>query len=215
MKKKYVRTSIFEDHINSDMPLIEKMFSYSPDYRPGYGEGKREERIKNNLAKNFYSKRVSISESIVQNRLHHESPREILIAALIENRMPPSVFTVWIDYIQFLSDRYGGWDLFIQELADSIYQTQYIKDKIKNYFIFNITLYFSLVMLNSTTTLYDGNIKTIVALGLMFVFTYIFVVHSSDYFKHKKFIFKEVSGDSGKRVKDFIKETIVKSYIKS
>ncbi len=217
MLKRYSSNSKVEEFINNNnIPLIEKMFSIVPAIREGYDVNKRELKIQERLAKNFYNKRMNIVGSIVNNQ--YEDKREVLVSSLVNQGFAPRTLDPWIDYVLLLSDRYGGWDIFLRELS---YAYKFEKESSLRLklnlllgFIFTFPITFLIKILSY-------HVDPIVTYSLWLINISIFIAWVIFYVGSMKKEMQEVmvtyKGKSNKRINNdnFVKANSLKYYLES
>lgn len=215
MKKRYDNNRV-EEFINNDMPLIEKMFSIIPMIREGYTENKRELKIQKRLTKKFYEKRMDIVGSIVNN--NYVDKREVLVSSLVSQGFAPRTLEPWIEYVLLLSDRYGGWDIFLKELTIS-YKTEKesslrLKTTILLGFIFTFPLTF---LIKFISPYIDPIVSYILWITNISFFIAWIVFYVGNLRKEIEEVMVKYKGKNNKKIneKNFIKAARLKYYLNS
>lgn len=118
------------DFIHSrEIPLMEKIFSFKPAHRPGYLRPGREAVIANRVGNNLYGKRVPISKSIIQHKDMH--PKEAIVNALVDNGIAPRSVDGWVDYVIYMVDSQGGWDVFCRDLENNLSYVESYESRVR------------------------------------------------------------------------------------
>lgn len=213
MKNRYSDMKV-EDFINNDMPLIEKMFSMVPFIREGYDVNKRELKIQKRLAKDFYNKRMKIVSAIVNSNF--DDKREILVSSLVGNGFAPRTLEPWVDYVLLLSERYGGWDIFIRELTIAHNVEKESSLRLKTNILFGFVLTIPITALIKLLSPYI-NPEIAYSLWLLNVSFFIawIVFYVGNMKKELEKMMETYKGVNNKNVSDsnFIKATRLKYYL--
>ena len=116
------KKSVLQSYIhNDDNSLMGKMMCFLPDKRPGYtGRLRRENTIARRVSFVLYHNRELIASDIVYNHDKGYDMRTSCIKALEMNHISIHSVDGWLDYVQFLTDREGGWKKVIARLRKEL-----------------------------------------------------------------------------------------------
>ena len=204
-----------EQVIQSDLPLVEKMFALYPEQRPGYGDSKRERKIAARTQEMLYEKRIRITRSILENSF--DEPRAVLVSSLVKNGIAPRVVEPWVDWVLFLARYVGGWDMFLRYLADDMEKLDYLHGNIRNSFVGGTLLIYVFIALNAVVSTYTAFPFVHFVIWLVLVSAWIFwmVFHTGEMRSHYKKHYGAFIGKNTKPVKEFLPAAVVKNYLQS
>lgn len=112
-------------HVGS---LIERLGSFVPAKRLGYDMSRTENSIMKRNARHLYNKRIGLARNIAYSK--YERKDEILNSALLSIGMAPNSADGWKDYVFLLSEREGGWSIFLRKLRDDVERVRYYQRSI-------------------------------------------------------------------------------------
>ena len=214
MQKRYDNNKI-EDFINDDKSLIETMFSFTPEIREGYTDNKREQKIQKRLASQLYSKRMDIVGSIVNN--NYTDKKEVLVSSLVSQGFAPRTLEPWIDYVVLLSERQGGWDIFLKELSAAYYSDKYFSIQLKTTILLGFVLTLPITFVIKLIHPYVDDIvsQSLWLINIAFFIAWI-VFYVGGMRKEIEEVMASYKGKNNKKLSDnFIHATKLKCYLSS
>lgn len=183
----------------SEGSLVERIGSFEPPKRKGYIKSKREEKIRDSLARELYLKREKIAQSIIENE--REDTQVALNKALVSNGLSPNSYKYWDDYVRLLVKREGGWNIFVKALENNLSEVHVAR---KNYVI-SLSL-FIIGMLASIalfSRLYGSWWGISIAIGLVGVSCASFVFYHLPMAQEYRSVKDHCLGDDKKRTDGF------------
>lgn len=194
----------------NDHSMIERVGSFSPPLRKGFGENRIENRIQKRISRELYSKRVSIAKEMLLS--DSTDTREVVYSALVKNGISPHSVDYYEDYIQLLVDRQGGWDRWRSVVSKEISVFNYSRASLRNPMVILILwLMFSTAL---GTTLPDNMLMSAITLTMTLFGLTVFSVYTGFYVlpTYRRNI-QESIGENKKSTDMFFPYNKVKSYI--
>ena len=183
--------------------FIERVGSFYPPARPGFGDSKHERNISRRVAEKLYSRRVKIAQHFNSNS--GAPHKEKCISALVSAGISPHSVSRWDDYIELLVSHQGGWTLVHRELEQDFQEISYLTKSAAYRIAVAVVLYLAAVLAGN---MYGGMIHnywmTMIMLAIpmaLFWVYYFFVV--SPILSHLRKAKKRIYGKKKKDVREF------------
>lgn len=182
--------------------LIERLGSFVPARRKGYSMSRTENTIMKRNAKHLYNKRIGLAKGIVNSR--YEKRDEILNSALLNIGLAPNSADGWRDYVFLLSEREGGWPVFVKKLRKDVdHISEYQKTIIVGWAQTSVFMIFSFLFPLLLGTVIPDLMRNVIqwsllALGLSMIFFTLLRARSASE------LIKMLAGGSAKHVDGFV-----------
>lgn len=147
--------------------IIEKIGSYKPKKRPGYEAVKREEKIQKNSAMELYSKRLEVSHALSENIDSGLGYKKSAIAALVKNGLSPHSYDGWDEYVRFLSNEEGGYDLLSKKIGKEYDEVKNLAKRRKKIWILSIIVIVVSLILSLTLNNYLTGVAVAIVNGII------------------------------------------------
>ena len=186
--------------------LIERMSSYQPPLRKGHITTKKEYSIQKRVAKSLYGKRYKIAKAIVEKSYETGSARGALVSGIVSVGIPPNSAPGWINWVELLISREGGWDIFVMRLEKELDIVEYYRTRKARAWVYGIAILFATMCLGHYFSfLSDKNLAPFFTAPAFLLFLTM-VVSAQTWVDNA---YKHVAGPPGKDSKFFIKRSEV------
>lgn len=99
--------------------MVERIGSFLPPFRPGYGLSKHEIRLQKSVARKLYNKRIKVAR--VMSAPHgKDSAALVTTPSLVSAGISPHSIQKYDEYIELLSQRQGGWKRWKKHVASEL-----------------------------------------------------------------------------------------------